>query len=628
MTQLASGGRRDRVRRPPQPLFHKLFWICLLLALLTLLPLALFLNARLRQALEAEIALRQDEELTLLGAALAAAWPAQEEPSPERVDRVVDALAAGIAGRVTVIATDGRVLGDSELSGEPLLAMENHALQPEVEAALEGREGLSRRYSTSVREDLLYRARLVRDGAGRPRAVVRLAFSQERLRAETGRAALAILPALGLSLLAAAGLAALLARRLSRPIERLRRAAEEMSRGALGREIRLHTGDELEELAAALNRMSRDLADRHRQIAAEKEQLLGVLEGMVEGVLVTDRGGMVVQANEALRQMFGLARRPVGRTTLEALRNPPLEDILARALRGGERSSGVVRLTHPADRQLEVEVAPLGRDGQVHGAVAVFHDVTRLKKLEAVRRDFVANVSHEIRTPVTAIRGYAETLRGAMDDPEERARFTDIIIRHADRLTTLIDDLLALSSLESDGYILRLERVAAADLLAAVEEAFRPRAADKGVTLVLAPLPADLALTGDRRLLEQVLANLVDNAVKYTDPGGRITLRAAVEGGRARLSVADTGCGIPAAALERIFERFFRVDRARSRKLGGTGLGLAIVKHIVLLHGGEVDVASRVGEGSEFTVRLPLQGPPRRQAEEQELLAGARQAGI
>jgi two-component system phosphate regulon sensor histidine kinase PhoR len=461
-----------------------------------------------------------------------------------------------------------------------------------------------------VEQPFLYRARLLRDAAGRPVGVVRLAFTKAGIESDKRVAARALLAALALSLLAAAGLAALLSRRLARPIQLLQRSADEMSRGDLGREVRVRTGDELEELAGSLNRMSSELARQRAEIVAEKEQLVGVLEGMVEGVLVTDRAGRIVQTNGALQQMFGLTRAPVGRTALEALRNPLLEEILERALRQRERAGGVVRLSHPFERHLEVEVAPLGRNGGAHGVVAVFHDVTRLKKLEAVRRDFAANVSHEIRTPVTAIRGYAETLRGTTDDAEERARFAEIIIRHADRLTDLVDDLLALSSLESEGYSLRLGRVAADDLLVTVEEVFQPRAADRGIVLQMEAAPPDLALRGDRKLLEQVLANLVDNAIKYTEPGGRVGVRAAREEESAVFTVADTGAGIPAADLDRVFERFFRVDRARSRKLGGTGLGLAIVKHIALLHGGEVRVKSRMGEGSEFSVVLPLEGPP------------------
>jgi two-component system phosphate regulon sensor histidine kinase PhoR len=436
--------------------------------------------------------------------------------------------------------------------------------------------------------------------------------SEILLGASIEHTGLLLLVALVLALVVAAALAAVVARWLTRPLELLRSAAERMGTGELGREIRLGTGDEFEELGSALNRMSGELARQRAQIVAEKEQLEGVLESMVEGVLVIDRQGRIIQTNPALEQMFALTRNPVGRTALEALRNPSLEEALASVLGGSGRTQSTVRLTHPIDRHLEVGVAPLGGDGNVRGAVAVFHDITRLEKLEAVRRDFVANVSHEIRTPVTAIRGYAETLREAAESAEQRTRFAQIIITHADRLTQLVDDLLALSSLEGAGYVLRVERLAARDLLQVVDEAFRPRAQEKGVTLVVGAIGADLALSGDRRLLEQVLGNLVDNAIKYTDAGGRVTMGAAAADDGVIFTVADTGSGIPAPDLQRIFERFFRVDRGRSRKLGGTGLGLSIVKHIVMLHGGDVGVKSRVGEGSEFTVRLPLQAPARR----------------
>ena len=537
-----------------------------------MLPLGLFLYGRLRDVLEAEIHLRQREELALLENALAVAWPAGQA-EPAQVDPLVDRLARGVAGRITVVASDGRVLGDSERSGADLLAMENHALRPEIEEALTGGEGLSTRTSSTVHEPFLYRAHPLRDAAGRPVGAVRLAFTTAGVEAEKRVAVRALLAALGLALLVALALAAYVSRRLASPIDQLRRSAEEMSRGDLGREVRVHTGDELEDLAGALNRTSSELARQRAEIVAEKQQLLGVLEGMVEGVLVTDRTGRIVQTNEALQQMFGLGRPPVGRTALEALRNPPLEEILERALSGHERAGGVVRLSHPIERHLEVEVAPLGRNGDTLGVVAVFHDVTRLKKLEAVRRDFAANVSHEIRTPVTAIRGYAETLRGTTDSPEERTRFAEIIMRHADRLTDLVDDLLALSSLENEGYNLQLGRVAAGDLLVTVQEIFQPRAAEKGIVFEVATSSSDLTLVGDRKLIDQVLANLVDNAIKYTEAGGRVGVQASREGDQVVFTVADSGAGIPAQDLDRVFERFFRVDRAPLPQARGDGAG-------------------------------------------------------
>lgn len=431
-------------------------------------------------------------------------------------------------------------------------------------------------------------------------------------------AALALLPpsrpvlrlavAAALQVATAAIVAALAAGRLRRPLRRLRRSSEALT-AALGREQPARQDADLDELAAGVGRLAADVAEQRAGLLGEKRQLEGVLEAMVEGVLVVDAGRRILQINAALLQMFGLARTPLGRTTLEALRHPGVEEILARAAAARGGAAGVVRLSHPTERHLEVGVAPL-EGGMASGAVAVFHDITRLHKLEAVRRDFVANVSHEIRTPVTAIRGYGETLLADGGDAEQRARFAGIIIRHADRLTHLIDDLLVLSSLESADDVLRPERVGAGDLLASVEEAFRLRAADRGVALETGTVEPGIALRADRRLLEQVLGNLVDNALKYTEPGGRVSMEALAAGPLVRFRVRDTGAGIPAADLERVFERFFRVDRGRSRKLGGTGLGLAIVKHIVLLHGGKVRVRSRLGEGSEFTVELPAAGPP------------------
>jgi two-component system phosphate regulon sensor histidine kinase PhoR len=592
--------RRIRTR---SGFFGRLAAAFVLLAVLILLPLGTFLHHRLGLLLHEEVALRQTEELTLLQSALRLAGPAAFDPAS--ADSVLDALTRGTAGRVTLVRLDGRVLADSRISGARLAALENHAFRPEIRAARPDVDGVATRYSTSLNQTLVYRARALRDEIGRPRGWLRLALSEARIDAETGRARGVLLAAMAAAL-ALAGVAAFLtARRLTRPIRDLRRAADALARGELGREIRLGTGDELDDLAADFNRMSRELARSRDATVAERDRLAAVLESMAEGVLVTDRSSRIVQANPAFERLFGLTHAPVGRTTLESLRSPALENVLHAALAGGERTAGFVRLSRPVERVLEVAAAPLG-GGRRAGAVAVFHEVTRLEKLEALRRDFVASVTHEIRTPVTAIRGWAETLRDAGDDPAERERFAEIIIRQADRLAQLVDDLLTLSSVESGGYRLRPEPLAAGDLLRGAVETFEPRAREAGIELTAAAA-TDLTVLGDRRLLDQAIANLVDNALRHTDRGGAVELRVeAVEGGRVRIAVRDDGCGIAPADLERVFERFFRVDRARRRNGGGgAGLGLALVKHVAALHGGRVEARSRPGRGSEFGLVLP-----------------------
>jgi two-component system phosphate regulon sensor histidine kinase PhoR len=577
-----------------------------LYALLLLVPLGLFLHGRLETILREEVALRQAGELSVLEGALVAAGSAAFDPATS--DSVLDALAGASAGRVTLVARDGRVLADSRIDGARLAALENHALRPEIRAARAGEDGVATRYSTSVGRGLVYRARLLRDDTGRPAGWLRIALSDERVDAETRRAGGVLLTALAGALLLAAGAAFVTARGLTRPIRDLRRAADALARGELGREIRLGTGDELEELAGDFNRMSRELARSRDATVAERDRLAAVLDAMVEGVLVVDAAGRILQANPAFDRLFGLARTPVGRTTLESLRNPAVEDVLHAALSRGERGAGFVRLARPVERTLEVAAAPLGAPART-GAVAVFHEVTRLERLEALRRDFVAGVTHEIRTPVTAIRGWAETLRDAGEDPAERARFADVIVRQADRLARLVDDLLILSSVESGGYRLRPERLPAGDLLRAALEAFEPRAREAGIALTVSSPEA--AVLGDRRLLDQAIANLVDNALRHTERGGRVELRAEASGeDRVRIAVRDTGCGIPPEDLDRVFERFFRVDRARGRRAGGAGLGLALVKHVAAVHGGRVEVRSRVGEGSEFALVLPAARGP------------------
>ncbi|HEX8441960.1 sensor histidine kinase [Archangium sp.] len=368
--------------------------------------------------------------------------------------------------------------------------------------------------------------------------------------------------------------------------------------------------DRLEEVASlrgAIDSLHEQLSARNAGLNQEARTLIAVLDGMAEGLWVTDAEGTVVRHNDALRAMLQTTGDIVGQRPLALLRNDALNEAVLRACREGASTRLELTLEGLFARTLAIRVTPLGRD--LPGSAAVFHDVTELRHLEKVRKDFVANVSHELRTPITAIRGYAETLQGgALQDSVMAPKMVDIIHRQSERLSELVEDLLELSRLESREVKLQVADVSLAVAVSRAAEVVRHKAQGKKITVEL-DVPPGLVGRGDERGLEQVLLNLLDNAVKYTPEGGRVTVTGVQEDGRCVVHVRDTGVGIEPKHLARIFERFYRVDKGRSRDMGGTGLGLSIVKHLMSAMGGEVRVESQPNEGSTFTIFLPAPVP-------------------
>ena len=382
--------------------------------------------------------------------------------------------------------------------------------------------------------------------------------------------------------------------------------ASAIAAGDLSYRLPLRFGDELGEIAAALQRMSEQLRERAELATREKEQLQAVLNGMVEGVLVVDPDQRILLGNQQLRDFFGVASELRGRTALEAIRHAELAAVLKAAENADEPVSRAIEVAHPAHRTLRVHAVRLPPAGDARaGTVAVLHDVTELMQLEKMRREFVANASHELRTPLAAIRGFAETLLGssALSDADRRA-YLEVIDRHARRLSTLVGDLLELSKIESRETNLERAAIDIDKLAETLLHDWRPRLAEKQLTATLSSERPGIAWA-DAQSCEQILSNLLDNAIKYTEPGGSIALRIGGDDRSVRIDVADTGMGIPQRDLGRIFERFYRVDQARSRSQGGTGLGLAIVKHLVQSLGGEIEVESQLGRGSTFSFSLP-----------------------
>ena len=532
--------------------------------------------------------------------------------TPDRLDPVVDAASRDVGARVTVIAPDGRVLADSAVSGPALARLENHADRPEVRAALAGEVSRSERRSATVGAELLYAAVPVHHGADVV-GVARLSRGLESIEEQSAGLWRAGALALLLALLATGLLSLLLSSSLGRSLGEIMATAREYARGNLSARIPVRRDDELGELARIINLSADQLQGRMAEIARDRGRTDAILSAMDDGVLAVDHRGTVVLANPRLVAALELKDAP-GRHYLEVVRQREVGALIEEVLRTGERRETEVELLH-ARREFSIIGVPFpGEEGTPPGAVLTFNDATERRRVERIRRDFAANASHELRTPLTSIRGFVEALEdGAIEDPSTAQRFLGKIRTHADRMAVLVEDLLELSRLEAGESERELEPTRPADVAEEVVAAFAGAATRKDVRLRCVDRGAP-AVRSDPERLRRILENLVDNAVKYTPEGGEVAvLSSAGPDGSARVEVTDNGPGIAPEHLPRIFERFYRVDKARSRELGGTGLGLSIVRHLAESMGASVSVQSEPGRGSRFTVTLPA-GPPGRGA--------------
>ncbi|MDP1947587.1 MAG: ATP-binding protein [Nitrospirota bacterium] len=539
--------------------------------------------------------------------------------STPQLQTAVRDLGARAFARVTVVALDGLVLADSAVSDNNLSTVENHLARPEIQQAVATGRGTDLRTSHTTGERTLYLAVGIGNAnRTKPSGFLRLGLPMTTFDHEVAKLHRNLALAFGIAFLVAVALSVWLARSITKPLSDIAIAARRLANGDHTVRIRTGSRDEVGLLADTLNQMTDQLRGKIDELSEDRAQLLAMLTSMVEGVMVLDCRGRVLQVNPALERMFDVSRMDArGHHCSEVFRHPQLDTLVSTVLTNRVNEEDEI-LLQPIGRCLHIEASVTACDRENEAcAVLVFHDITELRRLENIRKDFVANVSHELRTPLTSIKGYIEALLdGAKDDPGTSTKFLEIILKQSDRLNLILEDLLQLSKIESGQILFKREPLQVQRVIERTLAMIKPLADKKGhrlLSFVARDLPAVL---GDEDRLMQVLSNLLDNAVKYTPGNGTITVAAhpvaddlerptivtALE-----LSVTDTGLGIPEQDRPRVFERFYRVDKARSREMGGTGLGLAIVKHIVEGLGGRVWVEANAPTGSRFVVRLPVQ---------------------
>lgn len=513
--------------------------------------------------------------------------------------------------RVTFLTADGTVLGDSSL--EPA-HMDNHADREEIREALAGEVGYSKRYSDSIDGNMLYVAKAVRDG---PEVIgfLRLSMGLADVERTVRNLWWGLLGGLLVVFVIAGLISYRVAYQLTRPIEKITRVARQISKMNYKSRVYLHNRDEIGDLGQAINTMADSLQQQMHRILENESQLSGVLDNMVSGVVMIDEEGRIVLLNRSAEEILGSsAREFLGKAYDSAGHPNELVELIRECVERGEHIRDEMVFHFPEERVLEVNLAPMRAAGEEWlGLVLVLHDITEIRRLEKVRSEFVANVSHELKTPIAAVKGFAETLlAGALHDPETAKSFLQIIYDESERLNRLIGDILELSKVESKRVPLTFSPVHLQSFVGKTLDMMRSAADKKEIALDMS-VDEELYMEADEDRLRQILFNLLSNGINYTPEGGKVTVEVTevppAHGGDTetiRFIIADTGIGIPKKDLPRIFERFYRVDKARSRSSGGTGLGLSIVKHLVELHKGTIRVESDPGFGSRFIIELPV----------------------
>jgi two-component system phosphate regulon sensor histidine kinase PhoR len=569
------------------------------IALIILLAMYGYLNHTLKRMLNEQITSELKAQAHLVRDFLLSTLP--DTFSYEAVDALVDGLNIASDARLTFIGPTGIVWGDTERDGKNLERMDNHRNRPEILEALSDGIGIADRYSITVQTTLRYFA-LPMFRQDKVIGVCRVALPMKKVDLIIGRVKQTLLLASGAGLVVAIFLSLTTAGTIMKPIRNLTRATKSLADGKITSRVPVPSSGELDELSRHFNQMADRIQAQLYEISQEHRRSETILEKMVEGVILIDSQRSIVYANPAAVTMLALSEDYHQHPLIEAIRDPALGRLLEQAKKTSEAAFDEIRLTGEIERETEIIVVPVANEYLV-----VIHDVSQLRKLEQIRADFVANVSHELRTPLTSIQGYAETLlNGTLSNTEMSQRFVAKILQQSSQLSQLISDLLDLSRIESGAIELKLAPCKMTEFQEPIISLFGP-AFDEFNMRFEWQIPDDLPTPlVDKLLIEQVFVNLIDNALKYTPQGGSITVSGETNESEVIIYVSDTGIGITSDALPRIFERFYRVDKGRSREMGGTGLGLSITKHILLQHGGRIWAESVFGKGSVFKFALPL----------------------
>ena len=582
-------------------LFHKILLSYVVLLLAVLLILDIFMARSIHQEYVTQEQFRLETAARILSTSLPTDLSREAQSWAKRLGDLTRL-------RITLISSSGKVLAENQSDPSQ---MNDHSNRPEIRQALQNGIGQSTRYSRTLGKNLLYLAYRIQR-PGETDLLLRLALPLQEVSDDFRSAQHALFLISFFAFLLALALGYFLTGSLVGRIENIKEFSSDMAQGNLGARIREETPDELGSLARSLNKTADQMQRYITELEGEQNRMRAILESMQAGVLATDSEGRLTLINSALAKILAIdPETNLNLKVLEVVRNVELKNILDRVLNEQIQVTSTVQMMLVPPRVFEVVAVPLQEgSARPRGAVAVLHDMTKLQHLENIRKDFVANVSHELRTPLTSIRGFAETLlEGALEDKKNNRRFVEIIRSHAVQLSNLTMDLLSLAALEwSETGGLKLATLELKPLLEEVIEEMRPLATAKNQTLKVRIVDGLSPVKGDPEKLRQVFLNLLDNAIKFTPEGGCILLEALQPEAKVILEVhiKDNGPGIPSTDLPRIFERFYRVDKARSREMGGTGLGLSIVKHIVEAHRGRVEVQSILGEGSDFGVILPV----------------------
>ncbi|MFQ6617806.1 MAG: ATP-binding protein [Fidelibacterota bacterium] len=512
---------------------------------------------------------------------------------------ITEKMGERTGSRITVIDLDGTVLGDTD---EDPLHMENHSDRPEIVSALEYGYGKSLRYSNTLKTDMLYVALPVKKN-GESVGVLRVSMLLSSIKELSGAINRKILYSSAIITIFALIFAFISAGVITKPVKNMTEAAKRIARGDFNTRFFVKSKNELSELSEALNKMTFEIQSLFTTLRKERKEVEAIISAMIDGLIVLDHQGKIIMVNESFKNMFNIpAQESIkGKFYWEAFRNKDFKEFFEHMQRSGK--TGMIEIKF-MDKVYMGNGVQISRKNDSRGNfVIVLRDITEIKNLEKVKADLVANVSHELRTPLTAIKGFVETIEE--DAKPDQLHFLQIIKRHTDRLINIVSDLLLLSRLEDAEQKIEMEAVDVKALFESVFKIFEDRICKKGLTWEF-NLPEDIRkIRADSFLLEQLLINLIENAVNYTEKGG-IQVDLKRTGDEIKLKVSDTGNGIPEEHLPRIFERFYVVDKARSRELGGTGLGLSIVKHIVMVHNGTLDVLSEPGKGTTFNITLPV----------------------